>query len=137
MIEQGSGVLVLTSSPHAFNTVPDAGAYAASKGGVLALTRSLALEGAPHGIRANTVLPGAVDTPMLRRETLASPDPEAQFARWAAMHPLNRLGRPDEIAEAALFLASDAASFVTGTSLAVDGGVLGAQPGGSPVSYSR
>jgi NAD(P)-dependent dehydrogenase (short-subunit alcohol dehydrogenase family) len=136
MIEQRSGVLVLTSSPHAINTVPDAGAYAASKGGVLALTRSLALEGAPYGIRANALLPGAVDTPMLQREALASTDPEGQFARWASIHPLNRLGRPEEVAEAALFLASDAASFVTGTSLAVDGGVLAAQPGGPPVSYS-
>jgi NAD(P)-dependent dehydrogenase (short-subunit alcohol dehydrogenase family) len=136
MVEQASGTIVLTSSPHAINTVPDAGAYAASKGGVLALTRSLALEGAPYGIRANAILPGAIDTPMLRREALSSPDPDAQFARWAAMHPLNRLGRSEEIAEAVLFLASDAASFVTGAALAVDGGVLAAQPGGPPVSYS-
>jgi NAD(P)-dependent dehydrogenase (short-subunit alcohol dehydrogenase family) len=136
MVAQGSGSLVLTSSPHAINTVPDAGAYAASKGGVLALTRSLALEGAPHGVRANALLPGAIDTPMLHREAQAGPDPERQLERWAAIHPLNRLGRPEEIAEAALFLASDAASFVTGTALAVDGGLLAAQPGGPPVSYT-
>ena len=137
MARQGSGALVLTSSPHAINTVPDAGAYAASKGGVLALTRSLALEGAPYGVRANALLPGAVDTPMLRREARASRDPDAQLERWAAIHPLNRLGRPEEIAEAALFLASDAASFVTGTALAVDGGLLAAQPSGPPISYSE
>jgi NAD(P)-dependent dehydrogenase (short-subunit alcohol dehydrogenase family) len=136
MVAQRSGSLLLTSSPHAINTVPDAGAYAASKGGVLALTRSLALEGAPYGVRANALLPGAIDTPMLRREAQAAPDPERQLERWAAIHPLNRLGRPEEIAEAALFLASDAASFVTGTALAVDGGLLAAQPGGPPVSYT-
>jgi NAD(P)-dependent dehydrogenase (short-subunit alcohol dehydrogenase family) len=136
MIVQGSGVLLLTSSPHAINTVPDAGAYAASKGGVLALTRSLALEGAPHGIRANALLPGAVDTPMLRREADVAADPALQLERLAAISPLNRLGQPGEIADAALFLASDAASFVTGTALAVDGGVLAAQPGGPPVSYA-
>lgn len=137
MVKQQSGVLILTSSPHAINTVPDAGAYAASKGGVLALTRSLALEGAPYGIRANALLPGAIDTPMLRREALASPDPDEQLRRFAAIHPLNRLGRAEEIAEAALFLASDAASFVTGTALAVDGGALAAQPSGPPISYSE
>lgn len=137
MRRQRSGVILITSSPHAINTVPDAGAYAASKGGVLALTRSLALEGAPYGIRVNAVLPGAIDTPMLRREAELASDPEEQVRRWALIHPLARLGRPEEIAEAALFLASDAASFITGTALSVDGGLLAAQPGGPPVSYSR
>jgi 2-keto-3-deoxy-L-fuconate dehydrogenase len=131
-----SGAIVITSSPHAVNTVPDAAAYAASKGGTLALTRALALEGAPHGIRVNALLPGAIDTPMLRREAAAARDPEAQVERFAAIHPLNRLGRPEEVAAAAVFLASDAASFITGTGLSVDGGLLAAQPGGPPVSYT-
>jgi NAD(P)-dependent dehydrogenase (short-subunit alcohol dehydrogenase family) len=135
MIEQRGGSIVITASPHALVTLPDAGAYAASKGGVLALTRALALEGAPHGVRVNALLPGAIDTPMLRREMEASSDPERQLERFAAIHPLNRLGRSEEVAAVALFLASDAASFVTGAALAVDGGMLAAQPSGPPVSY--
>jgi NAD(P)-dependent dehydrogenase (short-subunit alcohol dehydrogenase family) len=136
MIRAGRGAIVITSSPHAFNTVPDAGAYAASKGGTLALMRALALEGASHGIRVNAVIPGAIDTPMLRREAAGAPDPARQLERFGAIHPLNRLGRADEVAEAALFLASDAASFVTGAALPVDGGLLAAQPSGPPISYS-
>jgi NAD(P)-dependent dehydrogenase (short-subunit alcohol dehydrogenase family) len=135
MIRAGHGSIVITSSPHALVTVPDAGAYAASKGGALALTRALALEGAPHGIRANALLPGAIDTPMLRREAAAAPDPARQLERFAAIHPLNRLGQASEVAAAVLFLASDAASFITGAALPVDGGMLAAQPGGPPVSY--
>jgi NAD(P)-dependent dehydrogenase (short-subunit alcohol dehydrogenase family) len=136
MVSQRRGAIVITSSPHAFNTVPDAGAYAASKGGTLALMRALALEGAPFGVRVNALLPGAIDTPMLRREASAAPDPEHQLERFGAIHPLNRLGTPEEVAAAALFLASDAAAFVTGAALAVDGGLLAAQPGGPPISYS-
>jgi NAD(P)-dependent dehydrogenase (short-subunit alcohol dehydrogenase family) len=97
--------------------------------------RALALEGAPH-VRVNALIPGAIDTPMLRREAEGAPDPEQQLERFGAIHPLNRLGTPDEVAAAALFLASDAASFVTGSALAVDGGLLAAQPGGPPVSYT-
>jgi NAD(P)-dependent dehydrogenase (short-subunit alcohol dehydrogenase family) len=135
MLEQRAGSIVITCSPHALSTVPDAGAYAASKGGVLALTRALALEAAPHGIRVNALLPGAIDTPMLRREAKVAGDPEQQLERFAAIHPLNRLGRAEEIAEVALFLASDAASFVTGAAIPVEGGLLAAQPSGPPISY--
>jgi NAD(P)-dependent dehydrogenase (short-subunit alcohol dehydrogenase family) len=135
MIRQRRGTIVITSSPHAVNTVPDAGAYAASKGGGLALMRALALEGAPYGIRVNALLPGAIDTPMLRREAATSNDPERELQRYAAIHPLNRLGQPEEVAAAALFLASDDASFITGAALSVDGGLLAAQPGGPPLSY--
>jgi len=137
MVKQGSGAIVITASPHALVTTPDAGAYAASKGGVLALARALALEGAPNNIRVNAVLPGGTDTPMLRREAMIAPDPEMQLRRFAAIHPLNRLARPEEIAEGVLFLASDAASFVTGTALAVDGGLLAVQSGGPPLSYTE
>ena len=137
MLERRSGAIVITSSPHALVTVPDAGAYAASKGGVSALTRALALEGAAHNVRANALLPGAIDTPMLRREADAAPDPQLQMQRFAAIHPLNRLGLPDEVAEAAVFLASDAASFVTGTALAVDGGLLASHTSGPPITYTE
>jgi NAD(P)-dependent dehydrogenase (short-subunit alcohol dehydrogenase family) len=135
MIHQRGGAIVVTSSPHAINTVPDAGAYAASKGGTLAITRALAMEGAAHGVRANALLPGAIDTPMVRREAAVAADPEEQMRRFGRIHPIARLGRPEEVAEAALFLASDAASFITGAALSVDGGLLAAQPGGPPVSY--
>lgn len=136
MMKQRSGAIIITASPHALVTTPDAGAYAASKGGVLALTRALALEGAPNNVRVNAVLPGGTDTPMLHREAMVASDPEAQLKRFAAIHPLNRLGRPEEVAEGVLFLASDAASFVTGTALAVDGGLLAVQSGGPPLSYT-
>jgi NAD(P)-dependent dehydrogenase (short-subunit alcohol dehydrogenase family) len=137
MVEQRSGSLLLTASPHGLVTVPDAGAYAASKGGVLALNRALALEGAPHNVRSNALLPGAIDTPMLRREAAMAPDPEEQVRRFGLMHPIARLGRPEEVAEAALFLASDAASFITGTALAVEGGLLAVVPSGPALSYTE
>lgn len=136
MRAQAGGAIVVTSSPHALVTSPDSGAYAASKGGVSALMRALALEGASHGIRVNAVLPGAIDTPMVRREAEVARDPEEQLRRFGLIHPLARLGRPEEVAEAVLFLASDAASFVTGASLAVDGGLLAAAPGGPPLAYN-
>src|SRR5262252_5802996 len=136
MYRQGSGVLVITSSPHALATVPDAAAYAASKGGVHALTRALALEAAPRGIRVNALVPGTIDTPMVRREVQVAADPGAQLARLAASHPLGRLGRPEELASVALFLASDAASFITGTTVHADGGLMAALPSGPALPYN-
>jgi NAD(P)-dependent dehydrogenase (short-subunit alcohol dehydrogenase family) len=137
MSSRGRGAIVLTASTRAFITGPDSGAYTASKGGVMALTRALALEGAPHGVRANAVLPGAILTPMLEEEARISTRPvEEQLERWALIHPLGRLGRPEDIADAVLFLASDAASFITGAALPVDGGMMAAEPGGPPVAYS-
>jgi 2-keto-3-deoxy-L-fuconate dehydrogenase len=135
MVEQGTGSIVITSSPHAFVTFPDTGAYAAAKGGGLALMRALALEGAPHNVRVNCVVPGSTTTPMLEREARVADDPEDQLRRWALMHPLGRLGRPEEVAEAVLYLASDAASFVTGAVLATDGGILAAHTSGPPMTY--
>jgi NAD(P)-dependent dehydrogenase (short-subunit alcohol dehydrogenase family) len=137
MIERGKGgSIVLTASTRAFITVPDACAYSASKGAVIALMRGLALEGAPHGIRANAVLPGAIQTPMLDREAnISVAPPDLQFERWGLIHPLGRLGQPEEIAEAVAFLASDAAAFITGVALPVDGGMMAVEPGGPPVPY--
>lgn len=134
MYEHGGGSVIVTSSPHALATVPDAAAYAASKGGVLALMRSLALEAAPHGVRVNALLPGVIDTPMSRRELRVASDPVEQLKRWAAMSAFNRIGTSEEVAMAALFLASDAASFITGTALNVDGGLMAALPSG-PAAY--
>ncbi len=84
----------------------------------------MALDFAPDRIRVNAVAPGAIDTPMLRRSFARNADPAAAEARSVGRHPLRRLGRPEEIAEAVLYLASDAAAFTTGTTLAVDGGWL-------------
>src|SRR4051812_23927543 len=122
MKARGRGAIVVTASPHATRTVPDAGAYAASKGGALAVTKAMALEAAPTGVRVNAVVPGAIDTPMLRREAAASADPEEQLRRFGAMQPVGRLGRPEEVAEAVLFLASDRAGLITGATLHLDGG---------------
>jgi len=123
-VQARGGSLVMTASPLAFTALRDIGAYAAAKGGVVALMRAFALEGAPHGIRANAVIPGTTDTPMLRREVEAASDPEGTLALWAQSVPMGRLVQPADVAQAAFFLASDSASFVTGSCVVVDGGQL-------------
>jgi NAD(P)-dependent dehydrogenase (short-subunit alcohol dehydrogenase family) len=124
------GAIVLTSSPHGVATAPACAPYAATKAALLGLTRALALDGAPHGVRVNAVIPGAIDTPMVRTFVDAQPDPEQALQAFARIHPLGRIGQPEDVAAAVLFLVSDAASFVTGTSLAVDGGLLATLAGG-------
>jgi NAD(P)-dependent dehydrogenase (short-subunit alcohol dehydrogenase family) len=116
------GVIVNTASVAGLVGSANLSAYCASKGGVIALTKALALEYAPNKIRVNCICPGAIDTPMLRRFIDASPDPKATEKQFTSMHPLGRLGQPEDIARAALFLASDSSSFVTGQALVVDGG---------------
>ena len=101
----------------------DSIAYTASKGAIISMTRSLALDVAPYGIRANCICPGVVDTPLLQEYLEMQTNPEARRQEFAAMHPLNRIGTPTDIARAVLFLASDAATFITGTILPVEGGV--------------
>jgi NAD(P)-dependent dehydrogenase (short-subunit alcohol dehydrogenase family) len=97
-------------------------AYVAAKGAAVQLARALALDWAPEGIRVNALCPGLVDTPMLQRFAAAQPDPAAVMTALAGEQPLGRLARPEECAEAVLFLASEASSFVTGTALPLDGG---------------
>jgi 2-keto-3-deoxy-L-fuconate dehydrogenase len=120
----GGGSIVLTASQLAFVAAERFAAYAASKGGVLNLARALALDHAKDRIRVNALCPGAVETPLLLRQFEGQDGPQGSLADLAALHPLGRLGQPDEIAAAALFLASDEASFVTGSALVVDGGYL-------------
>lgn len=120
MLARGGGSLIFTST-FVGHTVgfPGMGAYAASKAGVVGLMQVIAAEYGPQGIRANALLPGGTDTPMGRA---AAPTPDAKrFVE--GIHALKRIAEPAEIARAALFLASDAASFVTGTALVADGGV--------------
>lgn len=104
-------------------TIPNRIAYCPSKAAVISLTHAIALEEAPL-VRANCILPGLVDTPMIQDRFRQAPDEAAARASMAAMYPLKRLGRVDDIAAAALYLASDESSFVTGTELAVCGGRL-------------
>ncbi len=99
-------------------------AYVASKGAVLSFTRSVAVDYATDGIRANAVLPGAIDTPMLARSMARAPDPAAAADRSRTRHPMQRFGRAEEVACSILHLASDDSAFVTGIELPVDGGWL-------------
>ena len=121
------GAIVNVSSVHALATSTDIAAYAASKGGIMALTRAMALEFGRQGVRANAILPGAVDTPMLRaglsREHVTGGSVEERMQALGRKTVLGRVGRPEEIGKAILFLCDpDLSSFVTGQSLVVDGG---------------
>jgi NAD(P)-dependent dehydrogenase (short-subunit alcohol dehydrogenase family) len=123
MLASGGGSIVNVASFVALVGAATAQvAYTASKGGVLSFTRELAVEYARQGIRANALCPGPIETPLLA-ELLA--DPERRQRRLTHI-PIGRFGRPEEIAQAALFLASDEASFVTGSSMVVDGGITAA-----------
>ena len=126
MIERGRGSIVNTGSVWGLAAGSHAAAYCASKGGILSLTRSMAVDYAKHRIRVNAICPGGVDTPMLDRYADALPNVSPAAARTILemTHPLGRLADPIEIARAALYLASDDSSFVTGSNLVVDGGFL-------------
>ena len=123
MLAQGGGAIVNTSSIAGLVGMKGSTAYGAAKHGVVGLTKVAALEYAQSGIRVNAVCPGAVETPLARR--LMGEDPERE-AMYMAIHPVGRLGTPNEIAEAVVWLCSDAASFVTGLAMPVDGGVVAA-----------
>lgn len=121
MLAQGKGAIVNTASDAGLIGVPRAGAYVASKHGVVGLTKTAALEYAKAGIRVNAVCPGPIDTPML--QSVGQRHPRV-VEKMAAAQPVGRLGQPEEIAEAAVWLCSDAASFVTGHPMPVDGGYM-------------
>ncbi|MFI1092561.1 SDR family oxidoreductase [Streptomyces sp. NPDC020917] len=126
--ESTGGSIVLVSSVQAFVTQADVAAYTASKGALNALARSIAVDEARNGVRANTVCPGSVDTPMLRKAAAdfahSADEADELVASWGRSHPLGRVARPQEVAEAIAFLAGERASFVTGIALPVDGGLL-------------
>ena len=122
MVEQGSGAIVSTASISGLIGLPGQAAYCASKGALVQLTRQLAVEYGPLGIRVNAVAPGAIDTPFLRSFVDAQPNPAEMEAAVTAGHPLGRWATAEEVAAAIVFLASDAAAFVTGTIFPVDGG---------------
>lgn len=119
MLRQGGGVIVNTASIWGLVGAPGAAAYVASKHAVAGLTKAAALEYAPRGIRINAVNPGTIRTPILDPFIAAMPDFESFMT---ARHPIGRIGRPEEVAEAVVWLCSDAASFVVGQNLPVDGG---------------
>ncbi|MGQ9572625.1 MAG: SDR family oxidoreductase, partial [Dehalococcoidia bacterium] len=123
MIRQGGGAIVNTASIAGLRGFATFGTYSASKGGVVLLTKTLAVEYARFNIRINCVCPGIIRTPMVDRGLLAVPEPEAALERFEQAHPMGRLGEPEEVAQAMLFLASDEASFITGVPLPVDGGI--------------
>lgn len=121
MRTQKRGVIINISSVHAFVSYAGNAAYDASKAGLIGLTRALALDHGSDGIRVNAICPGYIDTPLMDAWLATVPDPEATMRQVLSFHPLGRIGTPRDVAEAALFLASDAASFISGTYLVVDG----------------
>jgi NAD(P)-dependent dehydrogenase (short-subunit alcohol dehydrogenase family) len=127
MVQQRRGVIINIASVTAHAASKNISAYAASKAGIISLTRSIALEYAEYGIRAVAVCPGAIDTERLRStltaQTHGKPPAEA-LERLGAAHPLGRIGTPEEVASLVLYLASDDASFITGSCFDVDGGGL-------------
>jgi NAD(P)-dependent dehydrogenase (short-subunit alcohol dehydrogenase family) len=118
-----SGAIVNISSTNAFYAEPNAIAYTASKGAVEALTKGLALELAPVGIRVNAICPGIIRTPVTEAMLAEAEDAETMLATWNNAHALGRMGAPHEIAAVVAFLVSDDASFVTGSSFIADGGL--------------
>ncbi len=126
MRRSGGGAVINVASAQATATQRNVVAYTASKGAIVAMTRAMAVDHAPDGIRVNSVSPGSVDTPMLRAAArdVSAEDPDAVIAQWGSLHPLGRVGDPAEIADVIVFLASPLSSFVTGADLRVDGGVL-------------
>jgi NAD(P)-dependent dehydrogenase (short-subunit alcohol dehydrogenase family) len=122
MIDAGGGVIVNIASVAGMVGLRNRAAYCASKGAVISLTQAIAVDHVTQGIRCNCICPGTVDSPWVARLLDAAEDPAAERAALVARQPMGRLGTPEEVAKAALYLASDDATFVTGSALVIDGG---------------
>jgi NAD(P)-dependent dehydrogenase (short-subunit alcohol dehydrogenase family) len=124
MMRNGGGSIINTGSGWSLKGGPRAASYCAAKGGALNLTRAMAIDHGKHNIRVNCVCPGDVQTPMLASECTQLGEDADAFMQEASNRPLGRVGTPDDVANAVLFLASDMSAWVTGTHLIVDGGGL-------------
>jgi NAD(P)-dependent dehydrogenase (short-subunit alcohol dehydrogenase family) len=124
MIKRGGGAIVVTGSVQSVAGQRNSAHYVVSKHGLLGLTRSIAVDYAKQSIRANCVLPGAIDTPMLHWAANLDPNPERVIEACNRLHLTGRMGKPEEVARVIVFLASDLASFMTGSAVMVDGGLL-------------
>lgn len=123
LLDSGRGCIINMGSVAGLVGIRDRTAYCASKGGIISLTRAIAVDYVADGIRCNAICPGTVETPWVDRMVATYPDPEATRRTMVARQPMGRLGQPDEIARAAVYLASEDAAFVTGTSFVIDGGL--------------
>ncbi len=125
MAKRGGGAVVTVASVQGLFSQPNVAAYAASKGAVIAMTRTMAIDHASDNIRANSICPGSIETPLLRfaAEQMQPADPDGAIKEWGGLHVLGRVGQPEEMAQVALFLCSDAASFITGAAIVADGGL--------------
>ncbi|MCM2676180.1 SDR family NAD(P)-dependent oxidoreductase [Alkalicoccobacillus plakortidis] len=124
MKKRGGGAIVNIASWHAEKTITRLAAYAASKGGLTALTRQMSLDLGPHNIRVNAVCPSTVDTPLLEKTFASLDDPEEAFNQTLKFQPFGRIGTVDDIANACLFMVSDEATYVSGQTLMVDGAAI-------------
>jgi NAD(P)-dependent dehydrogenase (short-subunit alcohol dehydrogenase family) len=122
MLEQGGGAIVNIASSHSSTIIPHTFPYPVAKHGLLGLTRSLGIEYAARGVRVNAIAPGYIDTEIARDYWATFDDPAAERARAEALHPPKRIGRPEEVAMTAVFLASDEAPFINAACIAIDGG---------------
>lgn len=124
MIAQKSGSIINMASAQGHIGLDGWTAYAGAKGAVMSMTRQMAVEFGPHNVRVNSISPGTINTPMNEKVIAELGDHVARA--WVKMHPIGRIGKPEEVAEAAVYLASDAAGFTTGIDLRVDGGLTAA-----------